>query len=365
MSENKSILQALRKNVGKTQEQVAEYMDVATNTIQNWERTPSQIKEEQLCKLLDFYHATQKERKDIVLQIHRNVLCIDEENEENVTEPLNNYNFPDFLFEENPQIIEAAKNMTLSAEEMDVFGYWYHNKYKSQKIPYSSDFYESHGGYFTTMKIMEKIEFMFKGMDNRDVKDVRGGTLPSIMKDIYDFGILYPNQPYSYCSESRHYIVLTLPQLLYDRSKKKSEDISWLYEDCRKVKDPLKIGTSSQPDRKYGLVKDFVVLEKNTSNCDYQLKRHQYCETCEPELCDIFRKCSIYERCFQIEKREFTDESYLKEKKKHEEDLNEYNKHPALYDHAPKNFTPQYEYWLSLTNLGKQFVEWVEEETRQ
>lgn len=34
-------------------------------------------------------------------------------------------------------------------------------------------------------------------------------------------------------------------------------------------------------------------------------------------------------------------------------------------DHAPKNFTPQYEYWLSLTNLGKQFVEWVEEETRQ
>ena len=31
----------------------------------------------------------------------------------------------------------------------------------------------------------------------------------------------------------------------------------------------------------------------------------------------------------------------------------------------PKNFTPQYEYWLSLTNLGKQFVEWVEEETRQ
>lgn len=134
MSENKSILQALRKNVGKTQEQVAEYMDVATNTIQNWERTPSQIKEEQLCKLLDFYHATQKERKDIVLQIHRNVLCIDEENEENVTEPLNNYNFPDFLFEENPQIIEAAKNMTLSAEEMDVFGYWYHNKYKSQKF---------------------------------------------------------------------------------------------------------------------------------------------------------------------------------------------------------------------------------------
>ena len=73
----------------------------------------------------------------------------------------------------------------------------------------------------------------------------------------------------------------------------------------------------------------------------------------------------VHERCFQIEKREFTDESYLKEKKKHEEDLNEYNKHPALYDHAPKNFTPQYEYWLSLTNLGKQFVEWVEEETRQ
>ena len=64
-------------------------------------------------------------------------------------------------------------------------------------------------------------------------------------------------------------------------------------------------------------------------------------------------------------KREFTNESYLKEKTEYEEALNEYNKHPALYDHAPKNFTLQYEYWLSLTNLGKQFVEWVEEETRQ
>ena len=62
MSENKSILQALRKNAGKTQDQVAEYMDVTTNTIQNWESNPSQMKEKQLCKLLDFYHATQKER---------------------------------------------------------------------------------------------------------------------------------------------------------------------------------------------------------------------------------------------------------------------------------------------------------------
>ena len=365
MSENKSILQALRKKADKTQEQVAEYMDVATNTIQNWERNPSQIKEEKLCKLLDFYHTTQKERKDIVLQIHRNVLCIDEENEENVTEPLNNYNFPDFLFEENPQIIKVAKNMTLSAEEMDIFGYWYHNQYKSPKIPYSSDFYEKHGGYFETMKKMKKIEFMFKGMDIRDVEDVRGGTLSSIMKNIYDFGILYPNQPYSYCSESRHYIILTLHQLLYDGSKEKSEDISWLYEDCRKVKDSLKIGTSSQPDRKYGLVKDFVVLEKNTSNCDYQLKQHLICKDCIGEQCDSFGKCSIYDKCFQIEKHELANESYLKEKAKYEAALKRYNEYPSLFNHAPNDFTPQYEYWLSLTDLGKQFVEWVEEETRQ
>lgn len=125
------------------------------------------------------------------------------------------------------------------------------------------------------------------------------------------------------------------------------------------------IGTSLKPDQEYEFVKNFVTLKENDSNCDYQLKQHLICKDCIGEQCDSFRKCSIYERCFQIEKREFTDESYLKEKKKHEEDLNEYNKHPSLYDHAPNNFTPQYEYWLSLTDLGKQFVEWVEEETRQ
>lgn len=72
----------------------------------------------------------------------------------------------------------------------------------------------------------------------------------------------------------------------------------------------------------------------------------------------------IYHSCIFIKKREFANESYLKEKAEYEEALNEYKKHPSLYDHAPKNFTPQYEYWLSLTDLGKQFVEWVEEETR-
>lgn len=106
-------------------------------------------------------------------------------------------------------------------------------------------------------------------------------------------------------------------------------------------------------------------MKKNTLNYDYRLRQHQVCKTCEPELCDCYGKCSIYEKCFQIEKREFIDESYLKEKAKYEAALNRYNECPSLYDHVPDDFIPQYEYWLSLTDLGKQFVEWVEEETRR
>lgn len=36
-------------------------MDVATNTIQNWESNPSQMKDEQLHKLLDLYDVKQEE----------------------------------------------------------------------------------------------------------------------------------------------------------------------------------------------------------------------------------------------------------------------------------------------------------------
>lgn len=266
MSKSEISLKEIReKQVKKTQEQVAEYMDVSITTIQNWEGEYCQIKKEQLHKLLDFYGVTPKERRDIVLQIYGNGSCIDtEEDEEDVNEFLflicngiscysnpdriNEYNFPDFLFKDNSEIIKAAKEITLSAEEMDIFGYWYHNQYEYPKIPYSSDFYESHGGYFKTMKKLKKIELMFKGMDNKEIKTSSQYTFLSIIEDIYNFGILYPNRPYSYCSASKYYVTSTLHTLPCDIPLTELEDISRLYDDCRRVKDPLMIGTSLQPD---------------------------------------------------------------------------------------------------------------------
>ena len=45
-------------------------------------------------------------------------------------------------------------------------------------------------------------------------------------------------------------------------------DACFWNDDCRKVKDPLMIGTTIKPDRKYEFVKDFGVFKENDSNCD-------------------------------------------------------------------------------------------------
>lgn len=342
MSDNKdkSVLQVLRKNVHKTQDQVAEYMNVTPNTIQNWEGNPSQIKDEQLCKLLSFYNIKQEEEiKKIFWKIHKDNFGINGNKA---------YNFPDFLLADYPEVIETARNLELSAKEMELFGYMYHIELiRNSKISFDDRFFEKHGGYFATMSKMKIIRERVGKIVNRE------GLEKSISDIIYDYGVEYLGKGFSFCSLSKKTIVQSLHKLSFDNNE--NMDIHELYEYCKKAEKSIFIGTTKE--KCYDL--EVCELENYLFSCN-SISHWNNSDSYDYEL----KRKGIYEKCFQIEKREFTDESYLKEKVEYEESLNEYKKHPSLYDHAPRNFTPQYEYWLSLTDLGKQYVAWTEEDSK-
>lgn len=65
-----NILKSLRLQAGLTQEQVAELVDVTTNTVQNWERNYKFSTSEQLHKLLDIYNVDEITRLKVILAVY-------------------------------------------------------------------------------------------------------------------------------------------------------------------------------------------------------------------------------------------------------------------------------------------------------
>ena len=65
-----NILKSLRLQAGLTQEQVAELIDVTTNTVQNWERNYKFASSEQLHKLLDIYNVDEITRLKVILAVY-------------------------------------------------------------------------------------------------------------------------------------------------------------------------------------------------------------------------------------------------------------------------------------------------------
>lgn len=65
-----NILKSLRLQAGLTQEQVAELVDVTTNTVQNWERNYKFSSSEQLHKLLDIYNVDEITRLKVILAVY-------------------------------------------------------------------------------------------------------------------------------------------------------------------------------------------------------------------------------------------------------------------------------------------------------
>lgn len=331
-----NILKQLREEFGYTQEKIAEKMNVSVNTVQNWEREKTdniRIKKEDLHKLITYYRVDQLQRDHIVLQIFGNTCCEKGKNEV--------YNFPDCLFSD--EIIKKAKNVKLSAEEINFYGYLCDHGRKS--LDYH--FYEKYGNYFYINKIIDSIMERAENLDDM----------------IYDFGKNHIGESFSFCSLSKEQILQIIEEIGYKKWKKhiltaeKGTFILNLYDRCNAIKEPVFLGTSG--DLKYigSFSKPIMSIIKRDGN----YKNSGY----SGYIIDTFHCSWIQQQCFEIKKIEKTDEQYLKKKQLYISELDTYNALPRLYNDVyggPPSFTPQYEFWLQLTDIGRQYIEWYESE---
>ena len=120
--------------------------------------------------------------------------------------------------------------------------------------------------------------------------------------------------------------------------------------------------TNAIPDTRISVF-PFVQIQRNSSSvsiaaivalpdCSYsfdRIKEHTY----ELKLDEISNQC------FTIIKKEHSDSVYLAEKEQYRLDRKAYDEHPNLYECEP-SFDYEFDYWLELTEIGRQYIEWME-----
>lgn len=144
---------ALRKKSGLTQAELAEKVGVSENTIQNWESGKTDPKGDNWKRYMQALGITdQAEIKRIISERTEATYIKDIETADNV---------PYFLFEDKPEQIDIIKNCYASAEELDMLGYEYYLAPKGRivsdmnvRFPMDYVFFEKHGGFNQTTKIM-------------------------------------------------------------------------------------------------------------------------------------------------------------------------------------------------------------------
>ncbi len=334
-----NILKKLREELGLTQETVADELEVSVNTIQNWERT-GKIAKESLHGLLDLYGVDQMMRRRVVLSVFG----------DNCTEKKNVGvdNFPYFLFVERPDISSAARRAILSSEEMDLFGYSYYMSrvdnsnrgYGPDRWPMEYSVFEKYGGYFVTMKMINEIEEKLGDYIKPADKTA------SLSELVYDFGLRFPGISFNYCSLSKEDIsetVYKLPNL-----EGKQIDISRLYSYCKAVREPVCIGTSKKSYLRDDTIPDIIcnIVEVRggyySKNTDYEI-----------------RLTDVSAMCFCLEKKESEEQEYILEREQYLSDRKAFDEHPGLYDKEPR-FEYQFLYYLKLTELGEEYLNWYE-----
>lgn len=146
-------LKELRKKCGLTQAELAEKVGVSENTIQNWESGKIIPKGENLNNYLRELRITDHtERKWIISDLTESTYIKDVETVDNV---------PYFLFEDKPEQVVMIKNCYASSEELDMLGYEDYLTPKGRivsdvhiRFPMEYSFFEKHGGFNRTIKIM-------------------------------------------------------------------------------------------------------------------------------------------------------------------------------------------------------------------
>ncbi len=331
-------LKTLREAKGMTQENVAELMDISQSTLQNWEKEGYNISANSLHELLDIYKVNDRERNEIVLEF------FGDSREKQVEEV---YNFPDFLYESVcPEVIERARRIVISAEEMELFGYFNYVNRNGYHVNYQDYLY--FGGFYPTYSKLGDIKSRIYGYRNGDPNY----NFNELTRVINNFGHLNPNKGCSFCAMSKYAIAevtdkLHNPEIECDRyAQRKSASLLKLHEYCEIIGDGYCLGSAVLNERHSlkvpDFLKDFIDIR---TDYNYRL------ESVELNF------NSLYKQCFVLRRVELEDEEYQAKKKKYIEAKEMYEAHPELYDRRPQ-FQEVREYWLHLSPIGEKFLEW-------
>lgn len=264
----------------------------------------------------------------------------------------NTGNFPEFLFFDRPDIVTAAKSAVLSAEEMEVFGYTYHISRVNasnegsggpKRWPLDYAMLKDHGGYFATMHLLAGIESKIGAYSNisRSKRE-----MANLAKDVYNFGLYMPGKAFSFCNMPKDFIasgVKNLPNL-----EGKKVDITYLYDKCKAVEEPVFVGSSEKSNTKDDAMPQ-IIRAMITRKGAYSQHDASY----ELGVDETTGKC------IALEKVERWDEEYTRAKQQYLRDKSAYDRHPDMYEEEPV-FKCEYEYWLRLTELGEQYIAWME-----
>ena len=340
-----NILKKLRDKTNLTQEAVATELNVTVNTVQNWERT-GRITKESLHQLLDLYKVSSSKRDEVVLTIFGDDREVEKENAVD--------NFPEFLFADRPDVVATVRNAVLPAEEMELFGYAYYMwhccsgeyGYGPKHWPIEYAVFEKYGGYFATQKTIENIKEKIGDYTKVNKDDYYSNGKGGICEAVYEFGVNNPGKGFSFVKLPKKVIIEEIGNLC----NLADVDIYDLYKQCKLVKKPVRL------DGKYDdgwnsssvSIAAIVALPDRSYSFD-RIKEHAY----ELKLDEISNQC------FTIIKKEHSDSVYLAEKEQYRLDRKAYDEHPNLYEREP-SFDYEFDYWLELTEIGRQYIEWME-----
>ncbi len=319
-----NILKQFREMSNKTQEELADQMGVSVGTIQNWESGRTLISAPQFHIFCDKCNITNDNRNKALLELFGKQQTAEKTDEKD--------NFPYFLFEEETDLIERARDLTLSEEEMELFGYDFYMSHFTDK-PLDYAIFKDHGGFFRTKGMIDDIE-------NR-LKTERYDRDDDLKERVYLWGFKNPGRPFKYTSLPPKEIEETIKFLSY------KYDISDLYEKCKLIEDGICLDHCNEYDLRNSGLDRIVKVSRgymNSKNTEAYFSGYTN---------EILRKC------FEIIKKDSDNPEYLKEKEQYLSDLKEYEKHPGLYQAMPE-FKQEYSIYLQLTKTGKEYIKWYE-----
>lgn len=333
------ILKKLRDEANLTQEAVATELNVTVNTVQNWERT-GRITKESLHQLLDLYKVSSSKRDRVVLTIFGDDREVEKENAVD--------NFPEFLFADRPDVVAAVRNAVLSADEMELFGYVYYMwnccggeyGYGPKHWPIEYAVFEKYGGYFATQKTIENIKEKIGDCTKVNKDDYYSEKKEGICEAVHEFGANNPGKGFSFAELPKKVIIEEIGNLC----NLADVDVRNLYEQCKLVKKPVRLDGKYDDGWNSSSVSIAAIVDRS-----YSSYRHTY----ELKLDEISNQC------FTIIKKEHSDSVYLAEKEQYRLDRKAYDEHPNLYEREP-SFDYEFDYWLELTEIGRQYIEWME-----